>query len=336
VKIALVKKDCGLQRPGGMEKVYGRLLKAFIEEGHDVTPIESQAKSWLRFRELREFDKDVLQRVKNFDLVLSFDRTSYQTHHRAGNGVHAAYLDLRKKYESRLWGLTFSFNPLHRTILDLEKKTFEDPHLRALIVNSHLVKSQVLQFYNTPENKIHVIHNGVEWSEMKEAFEAKVCSQNRFLFVGHNFHRKGLKLVLKAMRHLPDAHLTIVGHDKKLAYYQYLARDLPVTFVGPQKNLLPFYQQADTLILPSLYDPFANVTLEALAMGLFVITSNTNGGHEVLTKDSGITLPQPITVEALVSAMSHKAKNPTLIRNSIAHLDFPHQLETLKTTLLCT
>ena len=46
----------------------------------------------------------------------------------------------------------------------------------------------------------------------------------------------------------------------------------------------PFYQMADALVIPSFYDPFANVTVEALAMGLFVLSSKHNGGPEILTK----------------------------------------------------
>ena len=55
-----------------------------------------------------------------------------------------------------------------------------------------------------------------------------------------------------------------------------------VTFFGPQKEIRPFYQFADALVIPSFYDPFANVTVEALAMGLFVVSSKSNGGHEIL------------------------------------------------------
>jgi len=49
-----------------------------------------------------------------------------------------------------------------------------------------------------------------------------------------------------------------------------------------QKQTLPFYQAADALLLPTLYDPFPNVILEAMSCGLPVITSQTCGGAEFI------------------------------------------------------
>jgi UDP-glucose:(heptosyl)LPS alpha-1,3-glucosyltransferase len=348
VNIALVKKDFSPTRTGGLEKVFSRLLDTFQEQGHTVTVIHSPGiKTLFKFRELQQFDRYCTQTLKksSFDIILSLDRTSFQTHHRAGNGVHAAYLDLRRRYESRLWSWSFPLNPLHRTTLLLEKKTFEDPNLRGLIVNSHLVRSQVLQFYSTPSEKIHVIHNGVEWSERENDFQLSFSSRPdryTFLFVGHNFRRKGLAPLVQALRRLPhdSFHLLVVGHDKNSAAFHHMAQGLNVTFLGPQPTLTPFYQLADALVLPSLYDPFANVTVEALAMGLFVITSTTNGGHEVLTPTSGIALNQPIDIDELTASLHEAMKHPktfdsaTAIRSSVQHLDFPLQLERVKQVVM--
>lgn len=351
MKIALIKKDCSLSRIGGLEKVTHYLMHAFEKKGHSVTLMHGEKPSTLfKFRELEKFDQFCSSRLKEepFDVIFSMDRTSFQTHHRAGNGVHAAYLDLRKKYESHLWGWTFSLNPLHRTLLRLEKATFEDPNLRGLIVNSHLVRRQVLDFYSTPPSKIHVIHNGVEWHEMKNNFQETFSSRPLiaqkfgldprlfyFLFIGHNFHRKGLALLLHALKKLP-AHLLVVGHDKRSDSFQRMAQRLGmnsrVTFFGSQPTT-HFYQLADALVLPSLYDPFANVTVEALAMGLSVITSNTNGGHEILTPASGITLEQPIEIGTLAAALAEALRRPKTpsraqaIRASVQHLDFSEQME---------
>lgn len=48
------------------------------------------------------------------------------------------------------------------------------------------------------------------------------------------------------------------------------------------KETLPFYQLSDGLLLPTLYDPFPNVILEAMACGLPVITSESCGGSEFI------------------------------------------------------
>lgn len=361
--VAILKKDFHIH--GGLEKSAWRIIQALKERGASVTLLTSleisapcpvlscSLDSKFKFMRLKEFDtwcKSMVKRLK-FDVVFSMDRVTFQTHHRAGNGVHAAYLALRAQKEGFFKKLSFKLNPLHRVMLKLEKATFEDPHLKGIIVNSHYVKKQLLHFYATDPAKIHVVHNGVEWNEMENDFNLSFSHKEKiakelsldpklfqFLFVGHNFHRKGVSLLLKALSLLPrrDFHLSIVGTDKHISAYQKLATQLGldknVSFFYSQSDTRPFYQVADALVIPSHYDPFANVTVEALAMGLFIVSSNNNGGHEVLSPDSGITI-DPFDLKSFAAALETSLGHPkTLlsakkIRASVQHLDFSHQLE---------
>jgi UDP-glucose:(heptosyl)LPS alpha-1,3-glucosyltransferase len=361
--VAILKKD--FHSHGGLEKSSWRIIQAFKERGaivtllttHEVSApcsvLSCSLDSKLKFLKLKEFDSWCRSTVKShaFDVVFSMDRASSQTHHRAGNGVHAAYLALRRQKEGFLKRLSFKLNPLHYMMLKLEKATFEDPHVKGIIVNSDYVKNQILQFYSADPSKIHVVHNGVEWQEMENDFNASFSRKEelakeqgldpktfQFLFVGHNFHRKGLSLLLQALGRLStrDFHLSVVGTDKRLTAYKREAYQLGlsknVTFFYSQSDTRPFYQAADALVIPSHYDPFANVTVEALAMGLFVVSSQNNGGHEVLQPESGITV-DPFDLTSFTAALETALKHPkTLesaqkIRSSVQHLDFSHQLE---------
>ena len=131
--------------------------------------------------------------------------------------------------------------------------------------------------------------------------------------------------------------MSVIGKDKQIPYYEQRAKTLglsaQVHFFGPQQQIRPFYQLADTLVIPSHYDPFANVTVEALAMGLFVVSSKNNGGHEVLEPHTGAVIPSLNDPEAfaatLKSSLKHKKTHTSaaMIRASVRHLDFGKALE---------
>ena len=149
--------------------------------------------------------------------------------------------------------------------------------------------------------------------------------------------RKGLEPLLRALAHLPSSryHLSVVGKDREQRYFERLARNLPVTFCGPQSNIRPFYSQADTLVIPSYYDPFANVTVEALAMGLFVVTSRMNGGHEILSPAQGTLIDDLFELDSVLAALHRALQHPktaasaAAIRASVQHRDFPLILDQL-------
>lgn len=336
MKVALLKHKA--QREGGVEKHTQRIIDAFVARSAAVTLVTPpKLKSFTRTGRLREFGAYCEKFIQDnpHDIVLGMDRSRRQTHLRAGSGVHAAYLEYRKQEEGWTSSLSFALSPFHREILSIEKQALEDPSLKKVIVNSSMVREEILRFYAIDESKIAVLHNGVQWQEMAADFaawpEAK-SDRFEFLFVGHNFERKGLHHLLYALSQLKaeNFHLTVIGTDKNQGRFAAMARHLPVTFAG-HVNPLPYYQKADALVIPSLYDPFANVTLEALAMGLFVITSPRNGGKEILNSETGIVCENEDLVEALSHAMQHPKtwESSVATRSSIEHLDFSHQLERL-------
>ena len=108
-----------------------------------------------------------------------------------------------------------------------------------------------------------------------------------FLFVGSGFVRKGVPVLLEVMSGLPgNACLLVVGRDKKISRFRACAQALGlsrrVVFAGAQADVKPFYGAADALVLPTLYDPFPNVALEAMAAGLPLVTSTKCGAAELI------------------------------------------------------
>ncbi len=360
-----------LDSKGGLEKYAWEIAEAFCKSGSAVTllttgdvkaPFISERLEIISFPintpfsylNVQRFDQMCRSFLKDrpTPIVFGLDRNSEQSHIRAGNGVHAAFLRHRKKKEGGLKSLSFRLNPLHNSLLAIEKKSFENRKLRKLFTNSQMVKNEILELYNTPSEKIEVVHNGVEWSEMLPDFEqweekrkeliAELFLDSQafqLLFIGHNYRRKGLENLLKGMSLIKTmpVQLCVIGKEKNLGYFKQLSQHLglgkSIRFLGQRSDIRRFYQLADALAIPSSYDPFANVTVEALAMGLYVISSKTNGGHEVLQPYSGTTIdnledPHSIALAIQRAASTFKTAASSLrIRASIKHLDFPNQLK---------
>lgn len=367
--VAILKSR--IDAKGGLEKYTRRIASAFTETGAEVSLLTTGVPQILlpsvsihacptpsifpssRIEQFDRFTKNWLQEHPA-DLIFGMDRNRMQTHIRAGNGVHAAYLESRRLAEGKWKRFLCSLNPMHRKILEIEKEAFEQPLLQKLFVNSHWVKEQILSRYKTDPKKIEVIHNGVEWNEMESDFAGweevrKTLLQERgldpdrfqFLFIGNGYLRKGLDPLLESLARIQnrDLQLSIVGKEKRMGAYQAncarLGLNGTVKFFGPQNEIRPFYQMADCLAIPSFYDPFANVTVEALAMGLHVVSSKWNGGCEVLTSGNGTIIENLLDPEAMDQALRNafrfrKTKTSAeSVRKSVETLDFSKQLKTL-------
>src|SRR5579872_2612784 len=227
--VVLLKSQ--LCRFGGAEKYALRIAQAFRKKECPVTILSSESpasishdplmqivshkfSSSMSFRKLQEFDKFCAKFLSQSkaDIVFGLDRNRFQTHLRASNGVHAAYLQHRRASEGLWKQFTYEINPLHRTLLKIEREAFEHPDLQMLYTNSFMVRDEILQFYSTDPKKIHVVHNGVEWEEMRKDFDEwpekrKHIAERlgldpnvyHFIFIGHNYQRKGLEKFLEGL-----------------------------------------------------------------------------------------------------------------------------------------
>ncbi len=257
---------------------------------------------------------------RHFDLVQSHERIPCCDVFRAGDGVHREWLRQRRRVLGPWGRIGIALNPYHHYTLAAEKRLFASPRLKAVICNSHMVAEEIRRDYGLAADKIHVIYSGVDTVAYHPNLKARhrVALRERygipqdaplFLYVGSGFERKGLAALLQAFAQLPpQAHLLIVGKDKKEKRFQTLAARLGLTqrahFAGAQQDVKPYYGAADAFVLPTLYDPFPNVALEALAAGLPIITSTKSGAAELVENGKNGYAVDALDIAGLSAAMT--------------------------------
>lgn len=248
-------------------------------------------------------------RDRPMDFVLSLERVWECDGYRAGDGVHAAWLERRMQFEPAWRGWLRKFQRKHREILKLERALFTGG-ARRIIANSQMVKEEITRHYGTPAEKITVIHNGVPLQapapDAREILRAELGlapGHYTALFAGTGWGRKGLRQAIGAMNALTvPATLLVAGRGGKSG----LPSSDRVKFLGPvpQERMRAVFAAADVFVLPTFYDPFSNACIEALAAGLPVITTTANGFSEIIEPGTEGEAVPPGDTPALAAALA--------------------------------
>ena len=237
------------------------------------------------------------------NLVQSHERVLCCDIYRPEDGLHASWLDERLKDAPALLRMRVAVDPWHRYTLDMERRLFRSPWLRAVLCNSRMVRDDIKARFGLDDERLPIIYNAVDADvfspalrEHRERIRAKYRIPEDavvFLLVGSGFTRKGVPATIEALAGLPAAaHLIVIGDDRRLVATQNVvrARDVRsrVTFLPASTELRPFYGAADAFVLPALYDSFPDAAMEAMASGLPVVTSTRSGAAELVTEhDAG-------------------------------------------------
>ncbi len=241
------------------------------------------------------------------NLVQSHERLLCCDIYRAGDGVHASWLEERLRGASALKRLRVSANPWHRYTLKRERALFLSPWLRAVICNSKMVRDEIKTRFGLSDDRLPVIYNAVDaviFSPDLAQHRTRIRELHGirsdalvFLLVGSGYERKGVATAMQALAQLSESsNLIVVGRDRNINSYQRLAQRVGVaqrvTFAGAQVDPRPYFGAADAFVLPSIYDPFPNAALEAMACALPVITSTKSGAAELVAEhDAGLVCP---------------------------------------------
>jgi UDP-glucose:(heptosyl)LPS alpha-1,3-glucosyltransferase len=354
---------------GGVENVAWQVAHGLQRAGEEVTVLTREAsegagvsclplsvsRAWQPARVLG-FSRAVARAAENaprpFDLVHSFSRTLHQDIYRAGGGSHAEYL--RHSHGPLARRLRW-LSPRHQVLLAIEHRVFADPRQRIQSA-SQLVADALVDRHGVAPERIFLLPNGVDAERFapEQRRAAAIALRERethhpeqsgaagpvWLFPGSGWRRKGLDRIFAALA-TPGAsrhRAWVAGRDDPGAWRR-LARRLGIAdrvrFMGERDDLELLYAAVDGMLLPTRYDAFANVTLEAAAAGLPIVTTSTNGAAEWLA-DGACVVGRADDPKALAAALAgleepaSRRHRGALARAAASKLDWGRHVEALR------
>ncbi|MDH2901157.1 MAG: glycosyltransferase family 4 protein [archaeon] len=180
-----------------------------------------------------------------------------------------------------------------------------------VIVCSNAMKSDTKWKYKVPDQKIWVVPIGLDASKFLSAHPNKDQVRERFgisrsdklvLFVGRLTHQKGCEYLIRSIPSLAkyyNAKLVIVGDGYMRGELEYVAQTTGegwrVRFTGfiPDTEVVDLMMSADVMVIPSVYEPFGVVALEAMAARVPIVASNVDGLAEIVKHEYNGILAYP-------------------------------------------
>lgn len=190
----------------------------------------------------------------------------------------------------------------------------------SLITCSDSMQDEVVRLYGPDPRDITVIRNGIDVTAWTFRPRQPRSGPARLLYVGRLEYEKGIQDAIAALPRIRRSHpgttLAVAGEGTQAEWLRELARTHRVSrsvhFLGKlgHQDLLGWLHGADAIVLPSRYEPFGIVALEAAAAGTPLITSTAGGlGEAVVDGVTGLSF-RPADVTGLTSAVRELLDDP--------------------------
>jgi UDP-glucose:(heptosyl)LPS alpha-1,3-glucosyltransferase len=331
---------------GGAERYTVDLGKELVRRGHDTSLITSDDATSGSFRSIalkprgltragryRRFLRSLgaLLRRERYDIVHAMLPVPGCDLYHPHAGVAAV--------PAAKWNSVFNWR--RRALARVERELLTGPNPPVVLCLSDYVKRLVRARYPVPAERLERLFNAVDLDRFTPQPPREPDGFVNALIIAQAYERKGLRETITALPKVGDARLRllVVGKQDPSAYAS-LARQLGVAdrvvFHPPTQSPQAFYAQADFFVLPTKHDPCSLAVLEALAMGLPVISTAFNGATEIMTSGThGHVLPDPLDTDALARAMRDlcdDAKRQEMSRACLAlrpRLAYEHHLDEL-------
>jgi UDP-glucose:(heptosyl)LPS alpha-1,3-glucosyltransferase len=341
----------GLQKLGHRVTVIGEAIDDELREEVDFLPVQvNKLTSWTKNRSFSE-NCGRLIRSQSFDVVHGLSRVEGLDTFRLTDPMQTHWVNVWYRHPFHRW--IQHLNPRHRILFDLERHLYQPRGVRRVIVQSKLDARLLTEYFGVDESRICRIMNGVDTrvfnldvrkeraSVRAELFSHFCLNPGRdypqrtsirfhdddsplLVFASMDFRRKGLDTLLLAMARMKnrDATLLVLGNGNIPRYQRKAARlgiGRRVLFAGRQLSIQRFYGAGDLFVLPTIYEPFPNVNLEAMACGTPVITSATAGGADIIEPGrNGYVIPDPWSVDLLAEQIDYHLGLPESVKQAMS------------------
>jgi glycogen synthase len=365
-KVALFTNEYPPNVYGGAGVHVEYLSKALSE----LVPVEVRcfgdqniAEGNLRVRGFQAWDEMGKNTDKRFTGVLgAFSRSLAMAKETLDADVvhcHTWYTQMGGLLASKLWGIPFlltthSLEPLRPWKVEqlgagyhlsswMERTAIEQAD--AVIAVSEETRNDVDEYFTVNEDRMHVIHNGIDVDEYRQVERSDALSRRGVdprrpfvLFVGRITRQKGIIHLVSAIPHVdpeiqvvllagaPDTEEIAAEMEQRVAAAR-RSRDgiIWVEEMVPREEVIQFYSHATVFCCPSVYEPFGIINLEAMACRTPVVASRVGGIPEVVVPEETGILVDPGLVPGtfdpvdpagfsrnLAEAINRVAENPTL------------------------
>jgi len=201
------------------------------------------------------------------------------------------YVDCTHRQSAEFWP---AWNPLRGRALQrwYERETAAYAQAHHLFVYMQVTRRSLVDDYGIDDDRISVVGAGINTGK-PVVRERPSGEAPMVLFIGNDFVRKGGPTLVRAFRdvrrQMPDARLVLVGTRPDLPAepgVEVLGR------IDDRARVLDLYHQASVFCLPSVFEPYGLVLLEAMAHGVPSISTPSVGASEIVTDgESGLLVP---------------------------------------------
>ena len=187
------------------------------------------------------------------------------------------------------------------------------------IVISHENYKLMEEYYDVPEERLHLVHNGIElepFSHHDQKAELPIQTGDIVISCVAELHeRKGHRYLIEAFEklqiHFPQLRLILVGRGSLEDQLKEQCRDNNhIHFLGWRNDIPDILNASDIFVLPSLKEAFGLVILEAMASGVVAVSTNNGGVVDIIENGKTGYLVPPANSEKLAETLEVILRNP--------------------------